>query len=107
MTAREYFEKIVPELLTTKKEILTRIAASYEFQITGDHGGTWTLDLKQDPPALTEEGSGTADCTVIMEDEHFANMVTGTLKPQMAFLTGKLKVTGNMALALKLTALFG
>ena len=106
MTAREYFEETVPGLLSTKKEALGRINAVYEFQITGDHGGTWVLDLTGDPPTLKTDVSGVADCTVIMEDEHFSNMVTGQLKPQMAFLTGKLKVTGNMALALKLTILF-
>ncbi len=105
-TARQYFETDVPALIANKADNLKSIDAIYEFQITGDNGGTWTLDLKNDPISIAEKQGDGPDCTVIMKDESFTKMVNGDLKPQMAFLTGKLKVTGNMGLALKLTALF-
>jgi sterol carrier protein 2 len=37
-----------------------------------------------------------------MEDENFIKLVTGQLNPQLAFMMRKLKVAGNMGLALKL-----
>ena len=106
-TAREYFEQRIPEIIQERPDTLKSIGAVYEFQITGDDGGTWTLNLKDDPATIEEKNSGDADCTVVMQDMAFVEMVNGALKPQMAFLTGKLKVTGNMGLALKLTSIFG
>lgn len=105
-TAREYFEVGVPQLLKNRGERLGDINAIYEFQITGDSGGIWTLNFKKEPRSIEEKNAEDADCTVVMQDEDFVRMVNGKLKPQMAFLTGKLKVTGNVGLALKLTKLF-
>jgi putative sterol carrier protein len=105
-TAREYFEERIPDVLQERGERLRNIGAVYEFQITGDSGGIWTLDLKNEPVTIEEKGANEADCTVVMQDASFVEMINGELKPQMAFLTGKLKVTGNMGLALKLTMLF-
>ncbi len=105
-TAREYFEQKIPEIIQQRADRLKSIGAIYEFQITGDDGGTWTLNLKEEPAYIQEESAGEPDCTVVMQDMAFVKMINGDLKPQMAFLTGKLKVTGNMGLALKLTTLF-
>ncbi len=105
-TARQYFEERVPVIISERGEKLMNIGAMYEFQITGDSGGTWTLNLRDEPASIEESSADAADCTVVMQDEAFVKMINGDLKPQMAFLTGKLKVTGNMGLALKLTNLF-
>lgn len=104
MTPQEYFEQKVPENLKTKADKLTSINAIYEFQISGPTGGTWTLDLTVPGGSVSSGSSGKAQCTVSMEDESFVKMVTGSLNAQMAFMTGKLKVAGNMGLALKLTS---
>ena len=42
-----------------------------------------------------------------MTSEDFVNMVNGQLAPQMAFMTGKLKIKGDMGLALKLQQILG
>jgi len=105
MTPKEYFDNKVPENLKTKGDKITSINAVYEFQITGPNGGTWTLDLTAPGGAVSSGSSGKANCTVIMEDENFVKLVDGQLNPQMAFMTGKLKVTGNMGLALKLATI--
>jgi putative sterol carrier protein len=41
-----------------------------------------------------------------MEDENFVNLLTGKLNGQTAFLTGKLKIQGDMTLAMKLQSVF-
>lgn len=103
MTPQEYFDQKVPENLRTKGDKISSINAVYEFQITGDNGGTWTLDLTAPGGSVCSGSSGKANCTVTMESANFVDLVTGKLNPQMAFMTGKLKVAGNMGLALKLT----
>ncbi|XP_063996246.1 hydroxysteroid dehydrogenase-like protein 2 [Pogoniulus pusillus] len=75
----------------------------YQFELSGDDGGTWYIDLK------TKSGSAgfgkppvTADVVMSMSSTDFVKMFTGKLKPTMAFMSGKLRIKGNMALAIKL-----
>ncbi len=105
MTPKEYFEVKVPENLKTRGDKVASINAVYEFQISGPAGGTWTLDLTAPGGKVVDGSTGNANCTVTMEDENFVKMITGQLNPQMAFMTGKLKVAGNMGLALKLASI--
>lgn len=103
MTPKEYFEQKVPQNLKERGEAVSGINAVYEFQINGPSGGTWTLDLTASEGQVTAgSADGKASCTVTMSDENFIKLVSGQLNPQMAFMTGKLKVAGNVGLALKL-----
>ncbi|XP_075267280.1 hydroxysteroid dehydrogenase-like protein 2 isoform X2 [Opisthocomus hoazin] len=75
----------------------------FQFELSGDEGGTWYIDLK------TEGGSAgfgkppvTADVVMSMSSADFVKMFTGKLKPTLAFMSGKLRIKGNMALAIKL-----
>lgn len=47
-----------------------------------------------------------ADCTVIITPENFQKLVKGDLNPMMAVMTGKLKIQGDMAVAMKLQGMF-
>lgn len=105
MTPKEYFEQKVPVNLKERTEKLASINAVYEFKVGGPTGGTWSLDLTVPGGKVSEGSTGKANCTVTMEDENFIKMVEGQLNPQMAFMTGKIKVAGNMGLALKLTSI--
>lgn len=53
------------------------------------------------------EPSVKADATLTMDSKHFFDMFSGKLKPASAFMTGKLKINGNMQKALKLDKLMG
>ncbi len=44
--------------------------------------------------------------TITMKEADYLDMITGKLNGQMAFMTGKLKIAGDMGLALKLQSLF-
>ncbi len=79
------------------------IGATYKFALDGDGGGTWVMDLK-DNPGVTE-GDGEAMCTIKMAASDYVDMVEGRANGQQLFFTGKLKIEGDMGLAMKLQKL--
>ena len=98
---------IIPERLAAKPEVAEQIGSSYQFDLTGDDGGQWFVDLTKKSDNV---GAGTLDepgVTVTMSASDFVDLVEGKLNGQMAFMQGKLKIKGDMSLALKLQQILG
>lgn len=72
----------------------------------GEEAGTWHIDLKN-PPGKAGRGppESTPDATLTMDSKDFFNMLSGQLKPANAFLSGKLKIHGDMRKAMKMEKL--
>lgn len=102
MTPKELFEEKIGAKIKENPDKIKSVQAIYEFQVTGDIPATWTLDLTTPGGKVFEGSSGNAKCTVTIAFENLVAIVEKKLNPQMAFMTGKLKVTGDMGLALKL-----
>jgi putative sterol carrier protein len=73
-------------------------------------GKTIKFDLKGDGFIFIDGGSVTnddspADCTIIVAKDDFEKMAQGQLDPTMAFMQGKLKINGDMGVAMKLQPL--
>ncbi|XP_073907351.1 hydroxysteroid dehydrogenase-like protein 2 [Castor canadensis] len=80
--------------------------AIYQFELSGKDGGTWFLDLKNKNGNVGQgKPSDRADVVLSMTTDDFVKMFSGKLKPTMAFMSGRLKIKGNMALAIKLEKL--
>jgi putative sterol carrier protein len=58
-------------------------------------------------PAVVDNQSLPTDCTVKVSMDDFKDMATGKQNPQMAFMMGKLKVEGDMSVALQLGSILG
>jgi len=99
-TAQEKMQDAAAKVIQHKDE-LKAINAVYKFVLEGDGGGTWLLDLREDPSV--SEGDGEAQCTIRMEASDYVEMVEGRVNGQQLFFTGKLKVEGDMGLAMKLS----
>lgn len=66
--------------------------------------GKLLIDASQSPPSVSRE-DGDADTVLMCKIETFEQIMNGTLNPTMAFMMGKLRVMGNMGLAMKLNAM--
>jgi putative sterol carrier protein len=103
-TAAELIERI-KQKIAVQKELLTTVGAVYKFVLEGPGGGTFVLDLKQ---ALSvTAGDGPASCTVVMATSDFVDLFEGRADGQTLFFNGKLRVDGDMGLALRLQQLTG
>ena len=68
--------------------------------------GVVRIDDSHSPPTVDNQDLP-ADCTVRLSQSDFAAISAGTLNPQMAFMMGKLKIDGDLSVALQLGTLLG
>jgi putative sterol carrier protein len=105
-TSKSILETEIPNLLKSKPELAKEINAILHFNITGDQGGNWTLDLTKDADWVSEGLSGTPKMVITVAADDFVKIRTKQLNPQMAAMTGKLKFKPmDMGLAMKLAKL--
>lgn len=102
LTAAQIFNQDLPSKLNTNAESVSKVDAIYQFNIDGDNGGTWVVDLTKSSDFVSEGGSDDADCVVNMKESDFVDMWNGKLPGPQAFMMGKLKIKGDMGLAMKL-----
>ena len=99
----EIFERVEKKLKEHPDEF-TAIGAVYKFLINGPEGGTWIIDLRKETMGVREADEH-AECTIQILDEHFIDLFTGKLPPGSALLTGKIKLSGNVLLAMRFAEL--
>jgi predicted lipid carrier protein YhbT len=89
--------------VSEKKSALQGIGAIYKFALEGEGGVTFIVDLKTD--FSVKEGDGPAECTIRMAASDAVDLFEGRQNGQALFFSGKLKVEGDMGLALRLQSL--
>lgn len=75
------------------------LGATLKFDLSDD--GVVFIDATQVPNTVTNENND-AQCTVGVSMDDFESMLAGDLAPTTAFMTGKIKVEGDMGVAMKL-----
>ncbi|KAK9499369.1 hypothetical protein O3M35_002417 [Rhynocoris fuscipes] len=92
-------KRLSPELVKSTNSI-------FQFNLTGPQESVWFIDLKNGSGSAGKgKPSDKPDATLTMDSQHFFDMFTGKLKPTAAFMTGKLKISGNLQNAMKLEKL--
>jgi len=76
---------------------------TYVFAIEG--AGTWTVAVNDEGAQVTEGDQG-GDVTIEASAETFSKVVAGEQNATTAYMTGKLKIKGDMGAAMKLQKLF-
>jgi len=88
------------------REAAAGIDATYQFELTGEGGGTYHLTVGGGSCTVGQGPTDKANITVTMQASDYLDMINGRLNPQMAFMAGKLKIKGDMNLALKMQEIF-
>jgi putative sterol carrier protein len=99
-TAREFFETLPSRVTPDRIEGMNN---TYVFDIDG--AGTWMVAIADGTITVTE-GAGEADCTFSATEETFEKIASGEQNATTAYMTGKLKIKGDMGAAMKLQKIF-
>ena len=92
------------ELTTKMKEGAAKKASfGNTVKFATDQGFIY-IDGTANPPAVTNDDKA-ADCTLKMDFADLSDMVGGKLDGMTAFMTGKLKIEGDMGVAMKLQSI--
>ncbi|MGE5247460.1 MAG: SCP2 sterol-binding domain-containing protein [Verrucomicrobiota bacterium] len=102
-TVKGFFDALEGKL-AGKPSLISGMDCVYQFRV-GE--AAYHVALKDGKPSVGEGEAASPNCTLTMAEGDFLDLVSGKLNGQMAFLTGKLKVAGDMGLALKLGSFLG
>jgi predicted lipid carrier protein YhbT len=89
--------------LIERRELAAKIGAVYKFVLEGEGGGTFIVNRKDD--VGVREGDGPAPCTLRLAVADGIALFEGKANGQALFMSQKLKVEGDIGLALKLSSL--
>jgi putative sterol carrier protein len=101
VAAKEFFDGLATKADPAK---LAGMTNSYLFDIEGE--GQWFVNVQDGALSVNEGGAGDADATISTSGETFEKIVAGEQNPTTAYMTGKLKIKGDMGAAMKLQKLF-
>jgi alkyl sulfatase BDS1-like metallo-beta-lactamase superfamily hydrolase len=111
--SRNHTQEDTTMAITTVKEALdgllkadpakvAGINAVILFDLSGEGGGKWTLKLADDEVGLEEGETDPPAMTLSMSAQDFVAMTNGELNAMAAFMQGKIRITGDMSLAMRL-----
>jgi putative sterol carrier protein len=103
MTPKEIFAEMPANL---NADAAKGMSSTIQFNLAGDNGGQWYVAIKDGKAEVTEGTAPSPNMTLSMTAQDYVDMIMGKLNGQMAFMSGKLKISGDMGLAMKMQNLF-
>jgi putative sterol carrier protein len=97
---REFFEETLYSRF--KSDRAKGIDAIVQVDITGPDGGSWTVTIRDQKIEVKEGTHPSPMLSVSVTDRDFTDLINGKLSGERAFFTGKIRLKGNIGLALKL-----
>jgi putative sterol carrier protein len=106
MATSQEIEQIFAKMSSVDPKKIEGMNAIIQFDLSGDNGGLYWVKIAN---GKVEAGTGQTEnpnMTLRSAADDWAQVIAGTLNPMQAFMSGKIKIQGDMGLALKLQPLF-
>jgi putative sterol carrier protein len=78
-----------------------------QLNLSGDEAGKWAIKIANQTCELIPDGVEKPDLTLSLADKDWIAIAEGKLDPMNAYMTGKLKATGDITLAMRIPSIFG
>lgn len=82
------------------------VDAVLQFNISGDQGGNWFAVIRDQKLAVEPGAAPNPNLTITADTADIFNMVAGKLNPMQAYMQGKVRIQGDMGLAMRLMNVF-
>ena len=82
------------------------MSSTIQFNLGGDGGGNYYVEIKDGTAKVSEGTHASPNMTMTLAASDYVDLIMGKLNGQMAFMSGKLKIAGDMGLAMKMQQLF-
>src|SRR5947207_12092033 len=82
------------------------MSSTIQFNLSGDNGGQWYVTIKDGKAEVTKGTASSPNMTLSMSASDYVDMTMGKLNGRLAFMAGKLKISGAMGLAMRWQSLF-
>ena len=106
MAAKEFFDSYLPTKISGDKDTAGAVGAIFLFTLTGDGGGQWTVNLK-DEVGVKSGDAGNSECSLECTTSDWEQIQAQPQTAMQLYFEGKLKVSGNVMLATKLQQILG
>ena len=102
-SADNYFETLDQRFVASAA---AGVNAVFQFELAGENGGTFHIVVGDGKMSWAKAAHASPSVTIKMAAEDYVKMVNGKLNGQMAFMTGKMKIAGQIPLAMKMQNIF-
>jgi putative sterol carrier protein len=83
------------------------VNGTVQMELTGEEPSKWAVQIEDGEYKLIDGGVESPTTTLTMSTDDFLGMVNGTVNSMAAFMQGKIKLQGDMGLAMKFQSIFG
>ncbi len=100
---KRIFDKM-PEVVVPEK--VNNVNATIQLELTGEGAGDWLVTINQGALAVTQGRAAAPDLTLTMAASDYVALSHGQANPVNLFMAGKIKLQGDMGLAMKFPEMF-
>ncbi|XP_074641527.1 hydroxysteroid dehydrogenase-like protein 2 [Tubulanus polymorphus] len=85
------------------EKVVKKVNGIIAFELSGAEAGEWYMDLKTGSGSIKQgKPASDPDCTFQMDSDNFIKIFKGEMKSTTAFMLGRMKIKGNLSIAMKL-----
>jgi putative sterol carrier protein len=89
-----------------RPEMANGVNTTLQYHLTGEEGGDWIVRIQDGQCTVTEGVAENPNMSLTADAQDYKNVILGVTNAMQAFMQGKLKLSGDLAMAMKLPNFF-